>query len=285
MSYAPIAMDAVKQTAFRVGYSNRQFSLSGSALDKSVVGAIEKAQGVWEPHVTGLMARLIKPDDVCLDIGANVGVYTLVMSDLAPQGRVHAFEPSSMNFKFLQKNIADNKLGNAGAHRLALSNKTGPGNFHYLPEFAGCSFAADRTVSADPDRIIQSAWGARWLRVTEAVQFTTLDQWMAQAALDRLDFIKMDVEGSERFVIEGGRATFDKFKPILFTELNTMCLAKYFGLPPASYFDALKAIYPHIYVLQPSGGAIQPLNSFDDLVPSLTPQRWWADLLCMNRPL
>src|ERR1022692_1968378 len=127
MSYAPIAMNAMKQTAFRVGYSNRQFSLSGSAIDKSVVGAIEKAEGVWEPHVTSLMARLIKPDDVCLDIGANVGVYTLVMSDLAPQGRVHAFEPSSMNFKCLQKNIADNKLANASALNLALSNKNGSG--------------------------------------------------------------------------------------------------------------------------------------------------------------
>src|SRR5215510_6752996 len=103
-------MNATKQTTFRVGYSNRQFHLSGSAIDKSVVGAIEQAQGIWEPHVTRLMARLIRPDHVCLDIRANIGVYTLVMSDLACQGRVHAFEPASMNFDYLQKNIADNQL-------------------------------------------------------------------------------------------------------------------------------------------------------------------------------
>ncbi len=274
-----------KLTTFRVGYSNRAFSLAGSAIDRSVIGAIEQAHGIWEPHVTSLMARLIKPTDICLDIGANIGVYTLVMSDLTPQGRVHAFEPSSTNFKFLQKNITDNRLSNAKAYNLALGNKVGAGNFHYLPEFAGCSFAEDKTVNSDPDKIIQSAWGAPWLRVTEAVQFNTLDQWIEQNATDRLDFIKMDVEGSERFVVEGGKNVFKKFQPILFTELNVMCLGKYFGLPPSSYFDALKTIYPFIYVLLPTSNAIQHLNSYNDLTPYLTDSRWWADLLCMNRSI
>jgi len=276
---------AMKQTEFRVGYSDRRFSLSGSAIDQSVVGAIETAKGAWEPHVTRLMSRLIRPDDVCFDIGANVGVYTLIMSDLAAQGRVHAFEPSSSNFAFLQKNMADNHILNASAHHLALGNKTGPGNFHYLPDIAGCSFAEDETVDADADAIIQRAWGRRWTRVTEPVEFATLDLWAAQNAVERLDFIKMDVEGSERFVIEGGKATFEKFKPILFTELNTMCLAKYFGLPPATYFDALKEIYPYIYVILPMGNFIQRLTQYKELERQLNNMRWWADLLCMNRPM
>jgi FkbM family methyltransferase len=276
---------AIRRTIFRVGYSNRRFSLSGSAIDQSVLGAIEKAQGVWEPHITNLMARLIKPNDFCLDIGANVGVYTLVMSDLAPQGCVYAFEPSSMNFKFLQKNIADNRLMNARPYNLALGNKIVRGNFHYLPEFAGCSFAEDKTVDTDPDRIIERAWGARWLRVTETVQFTTLDQWAARNSIDRLDFIKMDVEGCERFVVEGGRAVFQKYKPILFTELNTMCLATYFRLPPRSYFDLLKEVYPFIYAILPIGDEIRRLTSYSDLEPLLTTSRWWADLLCMARPI
>jgi FkbM family methyltransferase len=274
-----------KMTTFRVGYSDRRFSLSGSAIVKSVVGAIEKAQGIWEPHVTNLMARLIKPNDVCFDVGANIGVYTLVMSDLAPQGHVHAFEPSSMNFGFLQQNISNNRLLNASPHRLALGNKTGSGNFHYLPEFAGCSFAEDQTVDTNPDRIIQRAWGAQWLRVTEAVEFITLDRWAAQNSIDRLDFMKMDVEGSERFVVEGGKTVFERFKPILFTELNAMCLGIYFGLPPISYFDLLKNIYPFIYVILPDSNSTLRLTSYNDLAPLLTAQRWWADLLCMTRPI
>jgi FkbM family methyltransferase len=265
----------IKQTVLRVAHTDRQFSLAGSALDQSVVGAIDKAKGVWEPHVTKLMTGLIKPEDVCLDIGANVGVYTLVMSDLARGGRVHAFEPSSMNFRFLQKNTADNGLTNATAHHLALGNQI---------RSAGCSFAEDKSVDRNPDRIIQRAWGQRWMRITERVQFTTLDHWVAQNGITRVDFVKMDVEGSERFVIEGGEATFKKCKPILFTELNAICLQQYFNLPPESYFSALRALYPYIYVLQPEG-AIEPVASFAVLSPSLTAQRWWADLLCMNRPL
>jgi FkbM family methyltransferase len=274
-----------KLTAFRVGYSNRKFSLTGSALDKSVVGAIENALGVWEPHVTQLMARLIKPNDICFDIGANVGVYTLVMSDLAGQGKVHAFEASSTNFGFLQQNIKNNQLSNASPHRLALGNKIGLGNFHYLPEFAGCSFAEDQSVDTDPDRIIQRAWGARWQRVTEPVEFITLDKWVTENAIDRLDFVKMDVEGSERFVVEGGKTTFEKFKPILFTELNVMCLTTYFKILPNSYFDLLKAIYPFIYVILPNSDKTLRLANYADLAPLLTNQRWWADLLCMTKPI
>ena len=276
---------AAKTVTFRVGHANRLFSLMGSAMDRSVVGAIEGAQGVWEPHVTNLMARLIQNDDVCLDIGANVGVYTLVMSDLARQGRIHAFEPCSMNFNFLRKNIMDNQVSNAIPFKLALGNKVGPGNFHYLPEFAGCSFAEDKTVDADPDRIIQRAWNSRWLRQTESVEFTTLDKWAEEHSIDRIDFIKMDVEGSEYFVLKGGETIFRKFKPILFTELNTMCLATYFGLPPISYFDALKNIYPFIYVLLPTGNQVRRLVTYSDLTPLLTTTRWWADLLCTTRPI
>jgi len=274
----------IKRTILRVAHTERQFSLTGSSLDQSVVGPIDEAKGAWEPHVTKLMAGLIKADDICLDIGANVGVYTLVMSDLARNGHVYAFEPSSMNFAFLQKNIADNTLTNATAHRLALGNRIGSGNFHYLPEIAGASFAEDTSVERSPDQIIREALGWPWQRVTERVQFTTLDHWAAQEGIVRVDFVKMDVEGSERFVIEGGEATFKKYRPVLFTELNAKCLQQYFNLPPASYFGALQALYPYIYVLQP-GGVIQPVASFEALSPSLTEQRFWADLLCMNRPL
>jgi FkbM family methyltransferase len=183
---------ASKLTAFHSSYSDRRFSLVGSAIDKSVIGAVDKSKGIWEPHVMNLMAQLISPSAVCLDIGANVGIYTLVMSDLARTGRVFAFEPASMNFGFLQRNIADNYVLNVTSHRVALGNKFGSGYFHYLPDFAGCSFAQDETVSADPDAIIQAAWGTRFARITEAVEYTTLDLWAAQESLERLDFIKMD---------------------------------------------------------------------------------------------
>lgn len=275
---------ASKLTAFRSSYSDREFSLMGSALDKSVIGAVEKSKGMWEPHVMNLMAQLISPTDVCLDIGANVGIYTLVMSDLAPKGRIYAFEPASMNFSFLQRNIADNHLLNVASYRVALSNKVGSGYFHYLPDFAGCSFAEDEAVSADPDAIIQAAWGARFARVTEAVEYTTLDLWAAQESLDRVDFVKMDVEGSELFVIQGGKIVFERFRPTLFTEFNAMCLAKYFGLSLSSYFALLRDYYPFICAIQPDTGGIIELATYSDLATLLTPERWWADLLCTTAP-
>ncbi len=106
--------------------SNRRFKLSGSAADRSVLEPIEKAAGIWEPHLVRLLHRLVRSDDVCLDVGANIGVHTLVLAGLAPQGRIHAFEPSSKNFSFLKRNIRDNHLGNVTAHQLGISDSSQP---------------------------------------------------------------------------------------------------------------------------------------------------------------
>jgi FkbM family methyltransferase len=279
------------RTMLRANYTDRTFSLAGSAIDESVFGAIVKANGIWEPHITQAMARLIKPDDICLDIGANIGVYTLIMSDLARRGNVHAFEPSSMNYNFLRQNITDNRISNATPHRLALGNKVGRSDFHYLPQYAGSSFGGHQTANQDPDKIILDTWGTHWPRFTETVECLTLDQWMIQNSIDRLDFIKMDVEGSEHFVIEGSKAVFEKYRPTLITEFNTACLTKYFAVSPASYFELLTTIYPYIYMLRPGDDEIQQMTSYDDLAPLLTVWRWqkyevkWADLLCTTTPV
>jgi FkbM family methyltransferase len=267
--------------SLKVPYSDRTFAVSGSPADQSVVGAIDKAAGIWEPEVMGLMARLIKPDDICLDIGANVGVHTLAMAELAPLGHVHAFEPSSVTFAYLKDNIQHNGITNATAHHLGLSEVPGERQFHYFDDYAGCSLSGGGGEGPDIDAVMKNAWGVAWNRITETVPFTTLDIWVAATKPRRLDLIKMDVEGFERYVVEGGSETLGRFRPKLITEFNKKSLQAYYGIDPRSYYDLLRTLYDHLYVIKADSPLLK-IETFDDLRAELSEQRFWADILCLS---
>lgn len=263
-----------------VPFSDRRFAVSGSAVDKSVIGAIEKAGGIWEPEVMGLMGRLIHPDDICLDVGANVGVHTLAMADLAKSGHIYAFEPSATNFKHLCNNVRDNRITNSTVYQLGLSNVAGEREFHYFENYAGCSFSGGGGEDQDIDAVMQKAWGVVWDRITETVSFTTLDIWAEANNLSRLDFIKMDVEGFERYVVEGGANILRRFRPKLLTEFNRKSLHSYYNIEPKSYYDLLRTIYTHIYVIK-VGGKLLKVENFGDLDAELSDAAFWVDIICL----
>jgi hypothetical protein len=102
---------------------------------------------------------------------------------------------------------------------------------------------------------------------------------VAAANIQRLDFIKMDVEGFERFVIEGGQTTFRKFEPVLVTEFNKNALTIYSEVSPESYYQVLTNIYPYLYDISQIG-KLKRVDNFAQLSNLLAGQRFWADLLC-----
>ena len=66
---------------------------------------IQLSGGAYEPQVMNALSRLLEPDSVAFDVGANIGVFALVMGRLCPQGRVYAFEPAIESFDYLVKNL------------------------------------------------------------------------------------------------------------------------------------------------------------------------------------
>ena len=73
---------------------------------RDVVGRVLTASGVWEPHITEAFRTCLAAGDVCVDIGAHVGYYTLLASRLVgPSGRVYAFEPSPGVYRALERNL------------------------------------------------------------------------------------------------------------------------------------------------------------------------------------
>jgi FkbM family methyltransferase len=273
-----------KTIAFIDNYSGRRFNLRGSSADKSVIAVIENDGGTWEPHLVNLFHRLIRSDDICLDIGANIGAHTLIMSSLARDGHIHAFEPSSLNFGFLSKNLEDNHATNVTAHRLGLSNVAGPRPFHTLVDIPGASFAgelvtAGQATSRNVGKLIRAGLGCDFPYTSEAAEFSTLDQWTAENNVETSHLVKMDVEGSEDFVVEGGSSFLRKVKPFFISELNIKSLKYYFGIEPINYFNRLADIYEYIYVIDNYGGLVRA-RKFAQVEACLTEAKYWADVLC-----
>jgi FkbM family methyltransferase len=152
----------------------------------------------WEPGVTRLFCRLLGAGDHVLEVGSNIGWYTLLAAErVGPEGRVFAFEPNPTAFDLLQTNVFVNGLWDrCRLDRRALSDRDGTATLHVAGSFLGSGrlrpfTAGDLVWQQQPDSVIES----------EAV---TLDEVLTG---QEIDIMKVDVEGSEPDVFAGG----DKF--------------------------------------------------------------------------
>ena len=274
------ATDAI---TLRTPFSGRTFQIVGSPDDISVFGATKKASGFWEPQIMRLMSRLVRPGHVCLDIGANLGAHTLALAELARGGAVYAFEPSTVNMSFLAQNVGRNGLDNVRLQKLALGAQAGTQSFTHLVGMEGCSFLTPNDPIED---VLLRSWGQNLDRITEDVLVITLDQWAENNMIDKIDFVKMDVEGSELSVIEGGTKTLGRFRPPLILEFNKHALNLYYGINPKLFFDRLTDLYSHFYII-PDSQEERPrrIASFADIASLIdNPQHWWVDMLCLAAP-
>lgn len=148
-----------------------------------------------------------QPDDVMFDIGANVGMYSVYAGRIA-KARVFAFEPESQNYSELNRNIFSNEFNDrVTAYNLAVSNKFAISTLflsHFCPGFAHHDFGENRWVS---DMDVGSQVLKRDARIEQGCTSVAIDQVIAQGYFPQPQHIKVDVDGFEWKVIEGGRET------------------------------------------------------------------------------
>lgn len=147
----------------------------------------------FEKFETELVRKEIKKGDVVLDIGANIGYYSLIFSQIVgTEGRVFAFEPDPNNFALLKKNIEINNLKNVILIQKAVSDTSIPLTL-YLCDYNH----AQHRIYPSP-------------RCNEkiTVESTTIDEYLSKTEFyNKINFVKMDVEGAEYDVIEGMKNT------------------------------------------------------------------------------
>jgi len=146
--------------------------------------------GIWEKIETQFIMRDIKKGTIVLDIGANIGYYTLILAKLVgKKGKVFAFEPEPENFQLLKKNIEINGYQNVICENIAISNQNGEIDLYF----------SERSIGQH--KIYQSSM------VSEnsiRVKSITLDQYFGDLDMkDKISFIKIDTEGAEYCVING----------------------------------------------------------------------------------
>lgn len=160
----------------------------------------------WELPETALCKSKIKKDMIVFDIGANIGYYSVLYSSfVGKNGKVYAFEPVNHYYQHLIEHLNMNHIENVQAEKVILSNKKG-----FLEIFPGESSA--RVDLPDGD---QSAWKKH---LKEEVQTITIDEYVKEKGITRLDFVKLDVDGHESFILEGAKDTLSKFSPLILLE-------------------------------------------------------------------
>jgi len=162
--------------------------------------------GLTEPETRELLIAILGPGMVMLDVGAYVGQFTLVASRAARGAmRVFAVEPTPTVFRQLRKNVHANKCINVTCIEAALSDRPGKATFYCFP----------RSHDQNSLRPLQSSTAHS---IEVAVE--TVDGIAEQYHVDRIDLIKVDVEGNELAVLNGAKRVLQRFKPLVIVEVS-----------------------------------------------------------------
>lgn len=186
--------------------------------------------GTHEPLVTKLVKKEIKKGDIVLDIGANIGYYTLIFAKLiGEKGKVFAFEPEPTNFALLKKNVEINAYKNVILIQKAVSNRTGKLKLYLCEDNKG------------DHRTYNSHDGRKSIEI-EAIR---LDDYFKN--YDRkVNFIKMDIQGAEGNALQGMSKLLKKNKDVkIVTEFWPAGL-KRAGMAPEEF---LKFLIKHDFKL------------------------------------
>lgn len=164
---------------------------------------VNQTGGIYEPETMAVICGLIDSGKNCFfDIGANIGLYSVVISSFFNDRMVHAFEPMP-DLADIAKNLAEVNQVNYSVHELALSDESGEADFFLSP-------VSDVSHSLNPD--------FRNSEVSIKVQLLTLDQFCEDNQVFP-DLIKIDTETTEFFVMRGAEELFTTHRPFVICEV------------------------------------------------------------------
>lgn len=216
--------------------------------------------GWFESAELTFLRKFLRNEDVFIDVGANIGLFTVLAARIVgDSGRVYSFEPCSKSFLRLKENIALNGYHNVSCHQTALSDRSGD---------------ATLTVSLDGfdawNSLGKPSEGQSF--ATEVVDCCTLDEFAQDNELfERVQLMKIDVEGWEYFVLAGGKKLLSSEKaPILLVEFtDANCLQS--GKTCEDVYRQLESCGYQMYEFNPStnvlrGSPLQKGYAYSNLI-------------------
>ena len=203
-----------------------------------------------EKNESDIFKELLRPGDIFFDIGANVGVYTLLAaSKVGSTGKVYSFEPVGANYNRLRHNISLNEFTNVITNKIAVSD------VHEILKL----FTSDKTNTGSASIAEMNTWDGGF----EEVETTTIDDYVRKIKLsDDIRLIKIDVEGSELKVLDGMRQVLSRENaPHLLIEINSERLESV-GATSRDIFVNLSKLNYEALLITKSG--LRPIDYIQD---------------------
>ncbi len=184
----------------------------------------------WSAHLWKALVRrhhlemlpqfrpFIPTDGVVLDVGAHAGQFTKLFAAMVPGGHVHAFEPGSYALSILRTVVSFRRLSNVTVHACGLGDTSQAGVLNVpIKESGSVGFGLS---------FVGDSQARERRALTEHIAIKRLDEVVMECGMTRVDFIKVDIEGSEMRMLAGARETLSRFSPALYIELVNGHLAR-----------------------------------------------------------
>jgi|TARA_B110000438_G_scaffold23772_1_gene21849 FkbM family methyltransferase len=218
----------------------------------------------YEPVQTEIVKKFVKKGDNVIDVGAHVGYYTFLMAKMVGnEGKVYSFEPDPENFALLKKGIEANNLKNVEIIQKAVSNTN----------------STIKLFLSDTDRATNRIYDAGINDAHKIIEVETcsIDEFLNEKEI-KIDFVKIDAEGSEQGVIEGMKTTLKNNSNItMMTEFFPFLIEKY-GSSPKKYLQTLEEMSFNIQNIM-EDGVLSKINK-DSIIKNSNIENFCTNLLC-----
>jgi len=171
----------------------------------------------YEKLERSLIEKILKPGDTVFDIGANFGYFTVLMKRFCPDICLYSFEPIRTTYATLLRNLKHNQLDDVKAYNFGFSNEQAMVTF-YIPEQLGDAWASMGTG-------VKTVFNYKLNK--EICQVQKIDDFVVENSIEKIDFIKCDVEGAEKLIVEGGMQTLKNHQPTIMLEIGNMWTASF----------------------------------------------------------
>ena len=224
--------------------------------------------GVYELETLKCLQKWIQPDMIVFEIGANIGSHSFEIAKLlqAGAGKVYCFEPTDYAFQKLLHNHGLNDFRNMVFEKIALSDQEGCSTIIPTSSLDTMAFTASWDIKN----------GGSKNATEQQILFKTLDSYVQEHNITRLDMLKIDVDGYELKIIKGGTQTISQYTPMIIIELSE-CMLHYIG-------DTLEEL---LATLDHFGYTFQPVYAKQTLgIPQILQEvreRQSLDCLCRRR--
>lgn len=202
---------------------------------------------VHERVESELLSLLLREDDVFFDIGANIGWYTTLAAQILKNGKVYAFEPIDEVANAIHFNSNNNGLTNILVEKIALADFNGATNINFNKENWGLSSL--KVDNAGEEKI--------------SITVKRLDDFVRENKIEKITFIKCDIEGAEYLFLKGAILSLKKFSPVILMEISASNLSA-FKNTPIDIYKLLIGLGYKMFSIYPLKGKI----SLEEYLPT-----------------